>query len=117
MVKSGIPYEFVLDYLKPVEPCVKPIFGSFGLYVQDQLVLYLRSTHKHPELNGIYVGTTPVDYDSLTRDIPAHYHEQKDNTAKTWIFLPESAKGFQKWARKACDLIKQGDRRIGRSEM
>ena len=46
-----IPFEFVLDHLLPLEPVVKPMFGSHAVYTGGQIVIILRNKKDHLEDN------------------------------------------------------------------
>lgn len=111
-----MPYEFIIDFLLPLKVCVKPMFGCFGIYRGELLVLFLRQEVQHAELNGVYVATTPLYHDELLKQLPSTYHQDDiAHQKKNWIFLPEYGEDFQTLVRKACELIREGDVRIGRN--
>jgi hypothetical protein len=113
-----MPYEFIIDFLFPLKVCIKPMFGCYGVYRGNRLLLFLRQEAKHSELNGVYVATQPNCHEDLLKDIPSSYHEKgKNPDEKTWIFLPEYGEYFEEWVRKTCEMICMGDERIGRDEI
>ncbi len=54
--KYKIPFEFILDYLNPKEVIIKPMFGCFGLYVNDKMYFFLRDREDKKELNGVWIA-------------------------------------------------------------
>jgi hypothetical protein len=117
MTKKNIPFEFVFDYLAPLEVTVKPMFGLFAIYFNEKIVLVLRQRKDHADTNGVWVATTPQHHTSLKSDLPslrsfAIYSKAVKETE--WQLLPADSNDFESSVIKVCELIKRGDPRIGR---
>jgi hypothetical protein len=52
-----MPFDFILDYLLPIETTVKPFFGMFAIYYREKLLLILRERNNQPGMNGIWIAT------------------------------------------------------------
>ncbi len=112
-----VPFEFVFDYLLPLEPVVKPMFGCFALYKGEQIVLILRERADHPEANGVWLATSGEHHESLKKEFPSLRSVSifTDGTAETaWQMLPSSAPDFEASVIKACEMVRRGDKRIGK---
>jgi hypothetical protein len=117
MTKKNIPFDFVFDYLVPVEVTVKPMFGLFALYVGEKIVLILRQRTKHPEINGVWIATNKEHHKSLKKDFPSirSISNNYDDAIETeWQLLPVDKDDFENSVIKACEFIKHNDPRIGR---
>src|SRR5262245_43770907 len=68
--KKTIPFDFVLDYLAPLDVSVKPMFGAYGVYVGSKIVLILRSRKDHPDANGVWLATSGEHHESLRKHFP-----------------------------------------------
>ena len=114
---KNIPFEFVLDYLFPLEPVIKPMFGCHALYLGEKIVLILRERKDNPEANGVWLATIPEHHQSLKKEFPSMRSISlfTDGTAETaWQMLPVDADDFESSVILACELIKHGDKRIGK---
>ena len=115
-----IPFDFIFDYLLPIETDVKPFFGMFAIYHGQKLLLLLRQRDNEPEMNGVWVATTPDGLDSLQQELPALHcmfspkkgAKRKDGAA--WLVIPPEVADFEKTAIRICELIVHRDPRIGR---
>ena len=115
-----IPFDFIFDYLLRIETDVKPFFGMFAVYHGQKLLLLLRQRDNEPEMNGVWVATTPDGLDSLQQELPALHSmfspkkgaKRKDGAA--WLVIPPDAADFERTAISICDLIVHRDPRIGR---
>lgn len=117
MTKKNIPFDFVFDYLVPVEVTVKPMFGLFALYVGEKIVLILRQRTKYPEINGVWIATNEEHHKSLKKDFPSlrSISNYSDDTIETeWQLLPVDRDDFENAVIKVCEFIKNNDLRIGR---
>ena len=56
--KKPIPFEFILDYLYPIVPVVKPMFGCYALYAGEKIILIVRERKDHIEDNGVWLATS-----------------------------------------------------------
>jgi hypothetical protein len=112
-----VPFEFVIESLMPVHPRVKPMFGSFGVYVGEKIMLVLRNRESHEEANGVWLATSKEHHLSLKKDFPnmCSVYLLSDGKAETeWQMLQLSADDFESSVNKACEFILKGDERIGR---
>jgi hypothetical protein len=117
MIKKNIPFDFVFDYLVPLEPIVKPMFGLWAIYVNEKIMLILRQREDVPETNGVWIATNQEHHKSLRTDLPSirsisNYSGGIKETE--WQVIPAEAGDFEVSVRKVCELIKNGDNRIGR---
>jgi len=110
-----IPYSFVVEELVSLDPIIKPMFGCFSIYLGDKIVLILCERELPPYQKGIWVATTPEGYLSLAREFSLTREVENPRIGKSpWLVLPAAAADFEERAMHACELILQGDRRIGR---
>jgi len=112
---SRVPFPFVLEELMPLRPTVKRAFGFTYLYLDEILLCGLRDGAKRPSSNGIWLFTTREHVDRLALefpDLPRRYLWRSGKNA--WVVLPSKLEYFEDYAFKACELILNGDRRIGR---
>jgi hypothetical protein len=117
MSRKDIPFDFVFDYLVPLEPIVKPMFGLWAIYVNEKIVLILRQRKDLPETNGVWIATNLEHHKSLKSDLPSlcSISTYSNGIKETeWQVLPADADDFEVSVRKVCELIKHNDYRIGR---
>jgi hypothetical protein len=112
---SPLPFPFVVDELMPLRPTIRRVFGFTYLYLGELLLCALRNSEKKPGSNGMWLFTTREHVDLLGAefpDLPKRYlWRSKDNA---WVILPSRLEDFENYAFKACEMIINGDRRIGR---
>lgn len=110
-----LPFPFVVDELMPLRPTIRRAFGFTYLYLGDLLLCGLRDSVKKPGSNGMWLFTTREHVDRLGDEfqgLPKRYlWRSKDNA---WVILPSKLEDFENYAFKACEMIMNGDRRIGR---
>ena len=112
-----IPFDFILDYLLPIETTVKPFFGMFAVYSGEKLLLMLRERDKQPEMNGIWIATAKGGQESLKKELPVLRMIAGPKTKKPgagWQMIPVAADGFEAAAIRVCELIVRRDPRIGK---
>lgn len=112
-----IPFEFVFDYLLPLEPVTKPMFGCLALYLGNKIVLILRERKDHPDANGVWLATSSEHHESLKQELPSmrSIYILSDGKAETnWQMLPADADDFETSVIKVCEMVKHGDKRIGK---
>lgn len=115
-----IPFDFILDYLHSKDVLIKPMFGCFGLYVENKICFFLRDREKAKELNGVWIAAaTPDDYESLAKELPSI--KQKMDLVKPgkksknrWLLLSAYDRNFESLVLRACELVVKNDRRIGK---
>lgn len=117
--KHHIPFDFILDYLHPKDVVVKSMFGCFSLYINNKICFFLRDRGDKKELNGIWIATpTLEDYESLKKELPSidqdkNLVEDKKSNNK-WLLLSANDHNFELLVRRACELVLNNDKRIGK---
>jgi hypothetical protein len=117
MSASGVkrPFPFVLDELEPIRPVVKSMFGFTHIYFADRLLCSLRDSPKQKGTNGLWLYTTTEHVESLGREFPDLSRRQLWRSGKNaWIVLSARLENFEEYAFRACELMLNGDQRIGR---
>ncbi|HYV95392.1 MAG TPA: hypothetical protein VE978_26700 [Chitinophagales bacterium] len=117
MTRKNIPFDFVFDYLMPLDVTVKPMFGLWAIYMNEKIMLILRQRNDHPETNGVWIATNREHHKSLRSDLPSLHSisaYSKDTVETEWQMIPVDKDDFEASVRKVCELIKHGDHRIGR---
>lgn len=109
MLKRLHPYAWLWEPLTD-EPTflLRPMFGTQALYL-DGLLMLCFSARKEP-WHGVLVGTERQHHDSLLAAVPAlgcHPILPK------WLYLPDSAPGFEAAAQVLVDMVRKRDPRIG----
>ena len=114
-VRKRDPFPFVLDELYSIRPTIKRMFGFTSVYLDDRLLCSLREATKQPGTNGMWLYTTTEHVDSLAREFPQLPKRQLWRSGKNaWVVLASRLECFEEYAFRACELILNGDRRIGR---
>ena len=70
-MKKKIPFEFILEYLHPLEISIKPMFGCHAIYAKGKILLIVRKKDTHADANGIWIATERKYHESLKKDIPS----------------------------------------------
>jgi len=114
-----IPFDFIIDSLNPKEVTIKPMFGCFGLYINNRICFFLRSREDKKELNGVWVAlATPDDYQSLAKELPSINQNKKliedKKSNNKWLLLSTFDDQFESLVNSACDLVINNDKRIGK---
>jgi hypothetical protein len=109
------PFQFVLDELMYIRPNTKRMFGFTYLYLDQKLLLALRESDKKPNTNGIWIFTEASHLESLRLEFPDLPRQNFWKSGRNgWVILGVKLENFEEYAFKACDLILNGDCRIGR---
>lgn len=111
---SPLPFAFVVDELMPLRPTIRRVFGFTYLYVGDVLVCALRDNVNKPGSNGMWLFTTRDHVDQLGAEFPELPKRYLWRSKDAWVILPSKLEEFENYAFKACEMIINGDRRIGR---
>lgn len=112
---KNIPFEFVLDYLYPLNPEVKQFFGCFGIYIGKKIVFILRNRKDHADDNGVWLATDKEQHKSLKKEFSSLRSIALLGGPETeWQLIPASSDDFESAVIKACELVLKGDKRIGR---
>ena len=113
--RKSVPHEFVLDAIASLSPWTRPMFGCLAVYVQDKIVFILRDQQDYAGDNGLWLATTKEHHESLRREFPSMRSIQVLGSGVTsWQVLPAEASDFEEAALRACELIVDGDARIGK---
>ncbi|MGZ3691364.1 MAG: hypothetical protein ACXVAX_07665 [Pseudobdellovibrio sp.] len=115
--KSGKrpPYDFILEELGEVVTGIKPMFGAYGIYRDNQILMILRKKEKFDNDTGMWLGVVDGSYDSIRKSIPELRDLEMFGPGPTqWQVLGEDLANFEEIAFKICELIKKKDPRIGR---
>ncbi len=109
------PFDFVFDYL-PASITVKRMFGMHYIYLGKRILMILRKSVKEPEWNGVWIATSRQHHESLKIEAPAlgAFFLDDNDRHSNWLLLKDDAEDFEGDAIKVCDLISQGDARIGK---
>lgn len=112
------PFPFVLEELEPIRPTVKRAFGFTYIYLDGKLLCGLRQAVKLPSCNGLWLFTTTEHVDSLAREFPELPRRYLWRSGKkAWVILASRLEFFEEYAFKACELMLNGDRRVGRVDV
>lgn len=91
------------------------MFGCLAVYVEDKIVLVLRDKPTSKADNGVWLATTVEHHESLRREFPRMRSIGLFGKKVTnWQVLPADAPDFEEAALRACELILEGDQRIGK---
>lgn len=112
---SSIPFRFVLDELDSMNPRTNPMFGCYGVYIGDKIVIALRSRDSYTDDNGVWIATKPEHHAGLKKILPSMRSIQVlgGGSETNWQIIPEHVDDFEESVMKLCALIKRGDERIG----
>jgi hypothetical protein len=113
--RAELPFPFVIDELFSLRPTVKRAFGFTYVYLEDKLLCGLRDSKKQPGSNGLWLFTTTEHLESLAKEFPDLSRRYLWRSGKNaWVVLPSKLGEFEEYAFKACELILNGDKRVGR---
>ncbi len=113
--KKRPPFDFILDELTEFEPRIKPMFGSFGLYIENKIVFILCQRESLPLDSGVWLATTGEHHTSLQTEFPNMRSISIFGPGQTgWQVLPETSEDFEESIFRAIELVKHGDPRIGK---
>ncbi len=109
------PFSFVLEELNSLSPMIKPMFGGVIVYIGEKMALFLYDQGKLP-FKGVSLATTPEHYRSLAQEFTSTRDAEPQRLGKhPWLLIPAGAADFEGQALKACEMILNGDPRIGRA--
>ena len=113
--KRPVPFDFVIEELASLRPTIKNVFGFTYVYLDERLLFSLRNNTKRPGTNGMWLFTTAEHIDSLMKEFPDLSRRQVWRSGKNcWVVLAARLECFEEYAFKACELVLNGDPRIGR---
>jgi len=114
-LKKQTPYPFVLEELAFIRPTITQAFGFTYVYLDGKLLCALRNSTKQPGSNGMWLFTTTEHVDSLGKEFPELPRRYLWRSGKNaWVILAARLENFEEYCFKACELILEGDARVGR---
>ena len=114
--KKKTPFAFALEELDAMAPSIEPMFGGFVVYIDEKMTLFLYDQEKWPDFKGVSLATTPEHYHSLAQEFSSTRDAKAQKIGKRpWLLIPAGAADFEEQVMKACEMILNGDPRIGRS--
>ena len=91
------------------------MFGCHALYVGEKIILILRERKDHTEDNGVWIATSSEHHASLKKEFPSLRSIQVLGEKETeWQNISAGADDFESSVIRICELIKKGDKRIGK---
>jgi hypothetical protein len=114
--KKKMPFAFALEELEALSPTIKPMFGGFVVYIGEKMILFLYDQEKWPDFRGVSLATMPEHYHSLARGFSSTREAESQKIGKRpWLLIPAGSADFEEQVLKACEMILNGDPRIGRT--
>jgi hypothetical protein len=115
-IKKKVPFAFALEEIDAVSPVIKSMFGGVIVYIGEKMALFLYDGEKLPGLNGVSLATTPEHYQSLALEFSSTRDAEPQKIGEhPWLHIPAEAVDFEEQVLNACELILNGDPRIGRT--
>ncbi len=91
------------------------MFGSYGVYVGEKIMVILRDRLEYLDDNGVWLATTAEHHGSLKEIFPNMRSLKLFGEGPTgWQVLPVNSDDFEESVTTACELILKGDLRIGK---
>lgn len=115
-MKKPIPFDFIIEELFSLDPMVKPMFGAHAVYVHGKIVFILRNKITgDDDDNGVWIATIPDYHQSLKVELPSMRSIKIFGPGVTgWQIIPVDALTFESEVLHACQLVINGDIRIGK---
>ena len=116
-MKKKIHFEFVFDYLHPLEITIKPMFGCHAIYANGKIFFILSKREDNTDANGIWIATGKEHHESLRKELPnmKSVYILSDGKGETgWQMIHEEEDDFEESAIKICEMVVRGDARIGK---
>lgn len=114
-MKKRPPYDFILEELGEHVTDIKPMFGAYGIYHQNKILMILRKKEKFDRDTGMWLGVVNEYVTDIKKEIPELRDLEMFGTAPTaWQVLGEELENFETVAYQICELILKNDPRIGR---
>lgn len=116
-MKKKIPFEFILDYLHPLELTIRPMFGCHAIYSGGKILLIVRKKADHTDANGVWIATGKEHHESLRKELPnmQSVYILSDGKGETgWQMIHEDADDFEEAVTRICEMAVKGDERIGK---
>jgi hypothetical protein len=107
-----IPFDFVLERLEPLGPTTRAMFGSTGVYLDERVICILRK--KGDVDDGIWVCFEPEHHDAVQELLPTLQRIERLGNVRNWRKLSASLPSFEDDVLRMCQLLLDGDTRIGK---
>jgi len=115
-LKKRPPFDFVLEELADIVTDIKPMFGAFGIYRQNQILMILRKKEEHPYDNGMWLAIPKEHWANLKQEIKELRDIVMFGPGPTgWQVLAEDLSNFEELCLRICELIRKRDPRIGKT--
>lgn len=114
---KNLAFSFIYDYIYPLNPIIKPMFGCHAYYVGEKIMLIVRKKDTHPEANGVWIATDFPHHESLKKEfknLSSVYILSEGKAETAWQMIHEDDEHFEEEVIKLCELILKNDLRIGR---
>jgi hypothetical protein len=115
-VPKRLPFDFVLDELAGLGPWTRPMFGCHAVYVDERIIFVLRDKADPRCDDGVWIATTMEHHSGLRREFPSmrSISVLAQGGVTGWQILPAESEDFEDSVLRACALVREGDRRIGK---
>ena len=111
-----VPFDFVLQEIEDLGPFVRPMFGCHAVYVEEKIVFILREKRDPRVDDGVWVATTREHHRALKKELPSlrSITVLAGGAVTGWQNLPAESEDFEESVLRACEMVRQGDARIGK---
>jgi len=115
-LKKRPPHDFVLEELGDIVTDIKPMFGAYGIYRDDQILMILRKKEEFVSDNGMWLAIPSEHWADLKKHIPELRDIVMFGPGPTgWQVLGEDLANFEEVCLQICELIQKRDPRIGKT--
>ncbi len=114
-VRLPFPHEFIMEELSDIPIRAQAMFGGYGIYLEDKIVILLRDRPNTPRDNGIWLATTHEHHESLLRDFPNMRSIEMFGEGVTgYQVIGSDMDDFEEAAMRVCEFVRRRDPRIGK---
>lgn len=115
-IRKRPPFDFVLEELADIVTDIKPMFGAFGIYRDNQILMILRKKEDHPYDNGMWLAIPSEHWSALKAEIKELRDIVMFGPGPTgWQVIGEDLSNFEEVCLQICSLIQKRDPRIGKT--
>lgn len=115
-LKKRPPFDFILEELADIITDIKPMFGAFGLYRQNQILMILRKREEYTSDNGMWLAIPSEHWADLKKEIKELRDIVMFGPGPTgWQVIGEDLSNFEDVCLQICELIRMRDPRIGKT--
>ena len=69
-IKKIPPYDFILEELGRIVTSIKPMFGAYGIYRDEQILMILRKKEKYDNDTGMWLAVSDGNHESIRKTLP-----------------------------------------------